>query len=221
MLTRGKGLVQWGQWSTETTLSQVWLLHSVHYFWAMKHIGADVVLLHLLLSLSPPAVAIILGADQPRYSLTLFNTGGGPYGPPRYIYSFLDPLWSKLSAHTFWLFLNIPKDHFRTIKNIPKKFNLRGAKNKIHCMGHMAPPVGSRDSETLCWIGLRTKSVTSQFTHSPTSTPEHPSSWINGGCQSPLLEKYWRGRDLNPGLPFTWQTLYQLSYWPRRQKWVK
>jgi hypothetical protein len=50
---------------------------------------------------------------------------------------------------------------------------------------------------------LRTKSVTSQFKHSPTSTPEHPSSWITGGCQSPLLEKYWRGRDLNPGLPFT------------------
>ena len=45
-----------------------------------------------------------------------------------------------------------------------------------------------------------TKSVTSQFKHSPTSTPEHPSSWITGGCQSPLLEKYWRGRDLNPGL---------------------
>ena len=48
-----------------------------------------------------------------------------------------------------------------------------------------------------------TKSVTSQIKHSPTSTPEHPSSWITGGCQSPLLEKYWRGRDLNPGLPFT------------------
>ena len=31
----------------------------------MKHIGADVVLLHLLHSLSPPAVALILGADQP------------------------------------------------------------------------------------------------------------------------------------------------------------
>ena len=27
-----------------------------------------------------------------------------------------------------------------------------------------------------------TKSVTSQFKHSPTSTPEHPSSWITGGC---------------------------------------
>ena len=43
---------------------------------------------------------------------------------------------------------------------------------------------------------------------------------ITRGCQSPLLEKYWRSRDLNPGLPFTWQTLYQLSYWPRRQKWM-
>ena len=30
-----------------------------------------------------------------------------------------------------------------------------------------------------------TKSVTSQFKHSPTSTPEHPSSWITGGCQYP------------------------------------
>ena len=49
---------------------------------------------------------------------------------------------------------------------------------------------------------LRTKSVTPQFKHSLTSTLEHPSSWITGGCQSPLLEKYWRGRDLNPGLPF-------------------
>ena len=45
--------------------------------------------------------------------------------------------------------------------------------------------------------------VSQQLKHSPTSTPEHPSSWITGGCQSPLLEKYWRGRDLNPGLPFT------------------
>ena len=32
------------------------------------------------------------------------------------------------------------------------------------------------------------------------STTEHLSSWITGDCQSPLLEKYWRGRDLNPGL---------------------
>ena len=48
-----------------------------------------------------------------------------------------------------------------------------------------------------------TKSVTSQIKHSPTSTPEHPSSWITGGCQSPLLEKYWRGQDLNSGLLFT------------------
>jgi hypothetical protein len=42
---------------------------------------------------------------------------------------------------------------------------------------------------------LRTKSVTSQFKHSPTSAFEHPSSWITGGCQSPLLEKFWRGWD--------------------------
>ena len=35
-----------------------------------------------------------------------------------------------------------------------------------------------------------TKSVTSQFKHSPTSTSEHPCNWITGGCQSPLLEKY-------------------------------
>ena len=48
-----------------------------------------------------------------------------------------------------------------------------------------------------------TKSVTSQFKHSHTSTPEHPSSRITRGCQSPLLEKYWSGRDLNPGLSFT------------------
>ena len=40
-------------------------LYSVHYCSAMKHIGADVVLLHLLPSLSPPAVALILGADPP------------------------------------------------------------------------------------------------------------------------------------------------------------
>ena len=66
-----------------------------------------------------------------------------------------------------------------------------------------------------------TKSVTYQFKHLLSSTPEHPSSWITGGCPSPLLAKYWRGRDLNPGLLFTWQTLYQLSYWPRWQKWVK
>ena len=40
--------------------------------------------------------------------------------------------------------------------------------------------------------------VSQQLKHSPTSTPENPSSWISGGCQSPLLEKYWRGWDLNP-----------------------
>ena len=34
-----------------------------------------------------------------------------------------------------------------------------------------------------------TKSITSQFKHLPTSTPEHPSSWITGGCQIPPCSK--------------------------------
>ena len=54
--------------------------------------------------------------------------------------TYLAPLWSKLSAYTFWLFLNIPKDHFRPIQQIRKNSNLRGSKNKIHCGGHMAHP---------------------------------------------------------------------------------
>ena len=35
---------------------------------------------------------------------------------------------------------------------------------------------------------LRTKSVTSQFKHSPTSTPEHPSSWITAGLKKEFLQ---------------------------------
>ena len=30
-------------------------------------------------------------------------TGGGPYGPPKYIFTYLAPLLSKLSTYTFWL----------------------------------------------------------------------------------------------------------------------
>ena len=41
------------------------------------------------------------------------------------------------------------------------------------------------------------------------------------GCASTLGPKsFWRGRDSNPGLLLSWQALYQLSYWPPRQKWV-
>ena len=29
------------------------------------------------------------------------HTEGGPYGPPEYIFTFLAPLWSKMSAYTF------------------------------------------------------------------------------------------------------------------------
>jgi hypothetical protein len=36
----------------------------------------------------------------------------GPYGPHNDIYSFLAPLWSKLSTYTFGLFLNIVTDPF-------------------------------------------------------------------------------------------------------------
>jgi hypothetical protein len=69
--------------------------------------------------------------------------------PPNYILTYSAPLWSKLSAYTLWLFLNIPKDHFSPIKQIWKNLNLRGTKNKIYCGGHMAP-LGC----SLVWIGL-------------------------------------------------------------------
>ena len=54
---------------------------------------------------------------------------------------------------------------------------------------------GRWQHQELTGIALWDK-VSQQLKHSPTSTPEHPSSWITGGCQSPLLEKYWRGREI-------------------------
>ena len=41
----------------------------------------------------------------------------------------LTPLGSKFNAYTFWLFLTLSIDQFRTIKNIGKKKYLRGQKN--------------------------------------------------------------------------------------------
>ena len=93
-----------------------------------------------------------------------------------------------------------------------------GSRALLRDMGFLPTNLGSQymmkgkihnNNECLCQhpelTGQRfgTKSVISQFKHFPTYTPEHLSSWITGGSQSPLLEKYWRGRDLNPGLPFT------------------
>ena len=42
--------------------------------------------------------------------------------------SFLTHFESKLNTYTFWLFLNITLDHFRTIKYIGKQNYLRGKK---------------------------------------------------------------------------------------------
>jgi hypothetical protein len=123
------------------------------------------------------------------------------------------PMWAELneiqSKLREFTDISIGKPHIKRFQVI------NGQNGRIHNNDE-----GRWQHPELTGQRLRTKTVTSQFKHSPTSTPEHPSSWITGGCQSPLLEKYWRGRDLNPGLLFTWETLYQLSYWPRRQKWV-
>jgi hypothetical protein len=69
--------------------------------------------------------------------LTLFRPGVG-HMSSKYIFTYLGPLWSKFSTYRFWIFLNMPKDHFRPIKQRWKNSNLRGSKNKIHYGGYMA-----------------------------------------------------------------------------------
>jgi hypothetical protein len=63
-----------------------------------------------------------------RIFLTLSGAGGGggSSGPGLCGAPILTPLGSKLNDYTFWLFLSIPTDYFRTIKNIGRKNYLRG-----------------------------------------------------------------------------------------------
>ena len=53
------------------------------------------------------------------------------------IFTFLAPLMSKLSAYTFWLFLNRAKDHFRPITKLWEKIQFKEVQNIIHYRCHI------------------------------------------------------------------------------------
>ena len=77
---------------------------------------------HLILSFH-----FFAGGVLKHTPLTLSGSGGSS-GPGSRGAPILTPLGSKLNAYTFWLFLTIPIDHYRTIKQMGKQNYLRGQK---------------------------------------------------------------------------------------------